>query len=1001
MYAQSGSDCPIRARLVNNRSADLHAERCVPGPGEFWPILENVCMDLDRRLLSFSQSLIRFRWWILVVILAATAFFGWSSGRLKVNNDYDTWLPSGDKVAEMYRLVDREFSANAMVFVVLDCSEKGVFHKDSLALLQKMTRELERLPELFNVTSLTNIVDIRKSEDGLEVRDLVQEIPRTDEELESLKAYVLSREMYVNSVVSPDAQYTVIICNIDGTTEEVVSARRILGKVREVAGSHPFYFGGDPALILFLDQYTAQDMELLLPLALAVMVVILGYGLGKLWGIVLPLGLVALCILWTLGLQALFGLDANLLSPAVIVMLIAMGSDYAVHLFNHYLKRGDIRAATAEIAAPAIMSAATTVAGLLTFATTRIDILQFFGFELAFGLASACLLALVLLPICVHLLKVRPRAPLADSAGKPDLLAGLLDRLGLWGYRHSRTVLFGVCMGVAAFGAGIPRIETNVDFVELLPDQSPPRLGHDILRDHFSGIYPASLYLKGDIEDPAVLDRAQYLENFLRSEELLSSFTSINGLIAEENWTLNGVFAIPETRQGVANLWFLLEGEEILKTFVTADRSQALVTGMLREPETAAMWHIAGLLRRYIAENLSPEIWVLAPERLPPDERQALENLRLREAASQIAWLAQGYDKPRKYDPTPVFDRLVAAFPRVDSRWNPDRLWDAVRSYLERETIQALPPEVIGRLMAHLERLWDEQGRMPAAEQIASLFTLESGMTAEDARDSAEGLARRARDTLRVLRAAALRESLYDLFPERLAEQKDFRKRVEGVLWTLWSDRPVFFSRQVESIPHADSAVLERKAIFVEQAGAPDLMRRFDELLYQSQIQSLVLASVAVLALISLSQRSLRRGVASLLCVLAPLAAVLGLMGWTGIPLDYGTVLFGALVIGLGVDGSIHFLTHYRRCLVPGTAPEEALRRTCRHVGRAVVTANATTSFGFLVLILSKTKTLKYFAAVNSLAILLVTLSVLTLLPALLVLLHIGDPSREERGRPA
>lgn len=953
-------------------------------------------MDLERLLQSFSQGLIRLRWWILIFLLAATAFFGWSAGRLKVNNDYDTWLPSGDRVAEMYRLVDREFSANAMVFVVLDCSEKGVFHPDSLTLLQRMTSELERLPVLFNVTSLTNIVDIRKSQDGIEVRDLISEIPQTEEELASLKAYVLSREMYRNAVISPDAAYTVIICNIDGTTEEVVSARKILEKVRDVAGDHPFYFGGDPALILYLDQYTAQDMDLLLPMALAVMVFTLGYGLRKLWGIVLPLGLVAFCILWTLGLQALFGLDANLLSPAVVVMLIAMGSDYSVHIFNHYLKRGDIRAATAEIAAPVAMSAATTVAGLLTFGTTRIDILQYFGFELAFGLASACLLSLVLLPVLVHLLKVRATASESTSSSRSDLLIGTLDRLGSWGYRHSRTVLIGVCLAVTAFAAGIPRIRTNVDFVELLPEQSPPRLGHDILRDHFSGIYPASLYLKGDIEDPAVLDRAQYLENFMRSEELLSSFTSINGLIAEENGTLNGVFAIPESRQGVANLWFLLEGEEILKTFVTADRSQALVTGMIREPETAAMWHISRVLRRTIDENLSREIVVLDPLRLPQEARRALEMLRLREAATQIAWLAQGYDKPQRYDPAPVFGRLLSEFPGVDGGWNPESLWDEIRSYLERETIQTLSAETVRRLMAHLEHRWDELRRFPPSEEIASLFVLEAGMSAEDARESGEGLARRGQDTLRILRAARLRERIQDLFPERLAENKDFRKRAEGVLWALWSDRPVFFSSQIESIPHADSAVVERKEIFVDQAGAPDLMRRFDELLYQSQIQSLVLASAAVLALISMTQRSLRRGVASLLCVLAPLAAVLGFMGWAGIPLDYGTVLFGALVIGLGVDGSIHFLTQYRRLLVSGTTAEEALRETCRHVGRAVVTANATTCFGFLVLVFSQTKTLKYFAAVNALAILLVTLSVLTILPALLVLFHIDHRNKSQ-----
>ena len=162
--------------------------------------------------------------------------------------------------------------------------------------------------------------------------------------------------------------------------------------------------------------------------------------------------------------------------------------------------------------------------------------------------------------------------------------------------------------------------------------------------------------------------------------------------------------------------------------------------------------------------------------------------------------------------------------------------------------------------------------------------------------------------------------------------------------------------------------------------------------------QDLVLAVVAVLALISLTQRSFRRGLASLLSVLAPLVVVLCLMGWTGIPLDYSTVLCGALIIGLGVDGSIHFLTYHHRLQLKGVTGEPAMRETSRHIGRAVATANATTCFGFSILILSKTSTLKYFALLNSTAILLVTLSVLTILPALIALFHINHEPEQGTG---
>ena len=114
----------------------------------------------------------------------------------------------------------------------------------------------------------------------------------------------------------------------------------------------------------------------------------------------------------------------------------------------------------------------------------------------------------------------------------------------------------------------------------------------------------------------------------------------------------------------------------------------------------------------------------------------------------------------------------------------------------------------------------------------------------------------------------------------------------------------------------------------------------------------------------------------------------MGLMGWTKIPLDFGTALFGALIIGLGVDGSIHFLHHYHDLQRRGIHGEEAIRRSMGHVGKAIVTANATTCCGFLVLMFSNTAMLRNFAIVNALAISLVTLSLLTFMPALVTLFH-------------
>ncbi len=945
-------------------------------------------MKRESRMRSFGKWVIRLRWPILLLVVLITVGLVYATKNLTVNNDYDTWFPQNDRVTELYLEVDDQFGANMLVFAVLDFTEKGTFHPESLALVQRMTDALDAIPELFNVSSLTNIVDIRKTDYGIEVGDLIPEIPRSREELDGLKEYVLSKEMYVNTLISPDAEYTVLVANIEGDADEGAAAQKVLETIKEVAGDHPYYFGGDPAILVYMDMYMAEDLAFLVPLMLMVMVVILGAGFRRLLGVVLPLSFVLLCIVWTFGLQALFGMYLNILTPAVVVMLIAMGADYAVHIYNHYLRRGDIEISTAEISLPVLMSAVTTVAGLLTFATTRIEILQFFGVELAFGLGVACLLSIVLLPVCIFIFRAKPAPVPAESTSGSPWLPRTLTRLGEWVQGHVRLVMTsaGVCLVIML--TGFVRFTTDIDFVETLPEDSPPREGHEILRHHFGGIYPVSLYLRGDIEDPAVMQMENYLENYLRSYASLSGFTSINGLVAEENWLMNGVYAVPETRQGIANLWLLLEGEEYLKTFVVPDRDRSLVTALIRETDTGVMKQLSRSISGSMVEKTSDRVVVIDPERLPSEGRQALQDLRLSEAALQLSWLAQGYDKPRRYDPDAFREKLAHAFPNLDERVDLGPVWEACRTYLEEETVEELPPELVERLLAAVRERWRAAGPSAAEARIAALIVDQGAMVPEDARSTAAGVMKRAGATLRLQRAGSLRLALEPLLPPNLAEQKDFRKRAEGVLWQLWAETPAFFDSRVDSIPGVDRAVLASKPLECDPTGAPDWFRRMDELVFNSQVQSLILASLIVLVLVTLTQWSLKRGLISLVSVLVPMGSILGLMCWMGIPLDFGTALVGALVIGLGVDGSIHFLHYYHRLRLAGTGGEVALRETISHVGKAIVTANATTCCGFLVLMLSSTEFLRNFAIVNSLAIFLVTLSILTFLPALVSLLQ-------------
>jgi predicted RND superfamily exporter protein len=937
----------------------------------------------------WTEFLLRYRWLVVLATGALTLSMGYLASGLTTNNDYETWLPSHDRVALLYRETDREFSSNALLFICLEFDQHGVFHPDSLREIRRLTSLFEGRPEVFHVMSLTNVFDIRATNEGLEVRKLVQDIPSERVELERLSAYVLSKEMYLNTLVSADAKYAALLLNIRGTYDEIEVAGTLLELLEREARGLRYYFGGDPALAHYIDLYMARDMKTLVPLAVIVIAVVLAFGLRSYASVALPLAVVALSIVWTLGLQRVFNMPMNLMTPAALVLLVAMGSDYAVHTMNHCLRSGELDHSGGEITLPILMSALTTIAGLATFATTRIKVLSDFGFVLAFGLAAACAISVTVLIALLRIFSVRPATSPSSPARPPEadhLYSRLLEKSTLFILRHHRPFLAAVLLACAGVGIGIARIHTEVDIVSMLPEDSPPRRGHDILNEHFGGIYPLSIYSRGDHQEPSVLMLQLSLENYMRSNPSLSGFTSIAGLIAEMNFLLTGVYAVPETREGVANLWILLEGEPSLDLFVNEARDKALLNARIKGSDMSTMRALAEFLRRRIPPETREEMVTLSLASVPEGKRALLRASLFRAAAEELSLLAHAYGGGALVPVDSLLRAIETAWPQAQQIRATEKVWEELGRYLREQGLDPATNAGHADYLGRFKRLFVQDPSGAWLSDSADALSKEASIEPEEARSLSEVALFRCLEILRKERTEALLESVLEAVPVSLAlaSKPEFTKRARGLLWALFSETPVLPASRLPHDPDLARAIMSRVPVTLDQAGAPDVFRRFDELLIQSQIQSLALAILMVLALVSLLHRSLTRGLLSVLAILLPLVIMLGLMGWAGIPLNFGTVLVGALIVGLGIDGSIHIIYFESLNVRRLDPPERALVKSIRHVGRAVLTANSTTVAGFLVTLLSSSRTLRQFSSVNAFAIVLVTASVFTVLPALL-----------------
>ena len=205
--------------------------------------------------------------------------------------------------------------------------------------------------------------------------------------------------------------------------------------------------------------------------------------------------------------------------------------------------------------------------------------------------------------------------------------------------------------------------------------------------------------------------------------------------------------------------------------------------------------------------------------------------------------------------------------------------------------------------------------------------------------------------------------------------------------------------RNAGSSEYAD--FFEQVQIDIEQAFAPHrtqypnmdvhvtgtlamMMRLMDDM-SNNQFKSLALAMVIISGLLVLTLGSVQAGLLSIIPNMIPATLAFGLMGLLGIPLDTDTLMIAPLIIGIAVDDTIHFITHYRMALAKHSDMRLALVDTIKQVGQAVTYTSLVLGCGFFMLSFSNYLGLAKVGAFGSLAIFVALLCDLLFFPALIM----------------
>jgi len=561
-----------------------------------------------------------------VTTILITLVLGFFLKDLKINADILSYLPDNDPVARLNSYLSEKYGGSQIAVVALEAD--SVFESATIETIHSLTSEFQLIEGVQYVTSLTNVLDIKKIDDWLEIGKLIdpEDFPLSEKQAADLRRYTLAKDMYRGRLVSQDGEVAIIMCRLQEEADKAIIADEIRAIVQRTVAPlqsrQRIYYAGLPFQLTEISRIVMSDLIKLVPLAALCILLSLYINFRSIRGVLLPLISAGLSSVWTLGIMSLLGISFSVITNVIPVVLLAVGSAYGIHVVsmfneesgNNQSRRAHSVLALSRIALPVILAAVTTIIGFVAFIFgSYLIMIAEFGIFTALGILFALIVSLTFIPAILSFLTASPhRESAIQRRGKPqkstDPKHTAIQRFAATVVRRYRLFVALAALIVLFSIIGIPRIQQEVDFISYFKPDTEIALSEKMMRERFGGSITLEILVQGDIREPAVLREMRDTERFLEDALSLHNVHSVVELLEEMSFAIIDQRAIPDTRDKAGNLWFLLEGEETLYQLVNEESTEAVIRATIESQSTRDIARVVTSIEDHIVEKTSDEV---------------------------------------------------------------------------------------------------------------------------------------------------------------------------------------------------------------------------------------------------------------------------------------------------------------------------------------------------------------------------------------------------------
>ncbi len=334
---------------------------------------------------------------------------------------------------------------------------------------------------------------------------------------------------------SEDYQSTIISILYDPFGDKAATAGLINDLIAEYRALPP---GGDKPLDLWDDAYldgwgvhswiaivdrsVERDLLLLVPAALAVLMVVLTVALRDVRRAAFAMLTVGNVQLWTLAAMTLLGLPIGFISMALFPLLLGVGVDYAIHLQHEALLAGGdgLRRSGRRAGSALVIATVTTIAGFAVIMLSGSPMIMEISAATIIGMALMLIASLTVLPALMSFVPGRKR----DVGPGWHALGGFLRRR-----RIPVAVAVVALVAIASPLAGQTQFATQTVQANLPDEPSPSHMlvMYDRFEERMETTGNEAIIHQGDLTRPAAMEEIIQTHLTMEQAELFDGVLSL------------------------------------------------------------------------------------------------------------------------------------------------------------------------------------------------------------------------------------------------------------------------------------------------------------------------------------------------------------------------------------------------------------------------------------------------------------------------------------------